>query len=318
MASTKGDPGRPGGLRAALRRVRARLRSVEERFRRRLPPAVDDVVSNDLIIGTLLGAGAGVWAIKASAVEGTESSDLIALAGAAVGLLAITLAVMALLIGFLNDRTERLIMAAGSVRDFFRPFKIVAIVRALAILAGVAGAIDASSVHVVSGSVVTRPGPTWLAVTLFGIAIWFFVWAVIGVTQLVGIFIDYGELRSRIPTTQNKNPTTREHLTPRLFAGGRLNILNTDGQPHPVENATAIAVLVVGLASFVLGLIVRNSHTGPAVHVIATATGLFALLVGLVAQMLSSTRNQRVVIVPGIIAGFVGLAIGLSRGGFVG
>ena len=77
-------------------------------------------------------------------------------------------------------------------------------------------------------------------------------------------------------------------------------------------------MLVTGLISFVLGLVVRNSHTGPAVHIIATATGLFALLVGLYAQMVSSTRNQRVVIVTGIIAGFVGLAIGLSRGGFVG
>jgi hypothetical protein len=54
------------------------------------------------------------------------------------------------------------------------------------------------------------------------------------------------------------------------------------------------------------------------VHVIATATGLFALLVGLYVQMVSATRNQRVIIVTGIIAGFVGLAIGLSRGGFVG
>jgi uncharacterized membrane protein YqgA involved in biofilm formation len=100
--------------------------------------------------------------------------------------------------------------------------------------------------------------------------------------------------------------------------GRGLSILNTDGQPHPAENATAIAVLLAGLVSFVLGLIVRNSHTAPAVHVIATVTGLFALLIGLYIQMVSSTRNQRVVIVTGIIAGFVGLAIGLSKGGFVG
>jgi FtsH-binding integral membrane protein len=98
----------------------------------------------------------------------------------------------------------------------------------------------------------------------------------------------------------------------------RPHILNTDGQPHPLENALTIFVLVAGLASFVLGLIVRNVHTGPAAHIIATATGLAAFLVGLYAQMVSSTRNQRVLIVAGIIAGFVGLAIGLSKGGFVG
>jgi hypothetical protein len=98
----------------------------------------------------------------------------------------------------------------------------------------------------------------------------------------------------------------------------RPHILNTDGEPHPLENAMAILVLVVGLVSFVLGLVIRNVHTGPAGHVTATATGLAACLVGLYAQMVSSTRNQRVVIVTGIIAGFVGLAIGLSQGGFTG
>ena len=69
--------------------------------------------------------------------------------------------------------------------------------------------------------------------------------------------------------------------------------------------------------SFVLGMIIRNAHTGAAVIVIATATGLVAILVGLYAQMVSATTNQRVLIVAGMIAGFVGLALGLSRGGFV-
>ena len=44
--------------------------------------------------------------------------------------------------------------------------------------------------------------------------------------------------------------------------------------------------------------------------------GLIALAVGLYAQMVSATREQRVVIVTGIIAGFVGLALGLAQGGF--
>jgi FtsH-binding integral membrane protein len=105
-------------------------------------------------------------------------------------------------------------------------------------------------------------------------------------------------------------------LADNVRTGPRPHILNTDGQPHPLENAIAIFVLVAGLIAFVLGLIVRNVHTGPAAHIIATVTGLAALLVGLYAQMVSSTRNQRVVIVAGIIAGFVGLAIGLSKGGF--
>jgi len=99
-------------------------------------------------------------------------------------------------------------------------------------------------------------------------------------------------------------------------SGRRHNILNSDGQPHPVQNALAILTLVVGLVSFALGMIVRNAHTGAAVIVITTATGLAACLVGLYVQMVSATREQRVLIVTGIIAGFVGLAIALSKGGF--
>ncbi len=98
--------------------------------------------------------------------------------------------------------------------------------------------------------------------------------------------------------------------------GSHANILNSDGQPHPVENILTVFTLVVGLISFVLGMIIRNAHTGAAVIIIATATGLAACLVGLYAQMISATRNQRVLIVTGIIAGFVGLALGLSKGGF--
>lgn len=96
-----------------------------------------------------------------------------------------------------------------------------------------------------------------------------------------------------------------------------LRILNSDGKPHPVENSLAIGILVVGLASFVMGIILRNdSSAGAALRITATATGLVALFVGLYAQMVSATREQRVLIVAGIIAGFVGLAIGLGRGGF--
>jgi ammonia channel protein AmtB len=98
--------------------------------------------------------------------------------------------------------------------------------------------------------------------------------------------------------------------------GSRANFLNSDGRPHPVENVLTVIVLIVGLVSFVLGMIIRNAHTGAAMIIIATATGLFACLVGLYVQMISATREQRILIVTGIIAGFVGLALGLSKGGF--
>jgi hypothetical protein len=49
---------------------------------------------------------------------------------------------------------------------------------------------------------------------------------------------------------------------------------------------------------------------------VASVTGLAGLLIGLVAQMMSATREERVIIVTGIIAAFVGLALGLAHGGF--
>ncbi|HLH82782.1 MAG TPA: hypothetical protein VKV38_05925 [Trebonia sp.] len=94
--------------------------------------------------------------------------------------------------------------------------------------------------------------------------------------------------------------------------------LNSDGRPHPLLNALAIFTLIVGIVSFVLGLIIRNAPSADSLGMaIATAaTGLAAMVVGLCAQMISATREERVLIVTGMIAGFVGLALGLAHGGF--
>jgi hypothetical protein len=42
------------------------------------------------------------------------------------------------------------------------------------------------------------------------------------------------------------------------------------------------------------------------------------LVVGLYAQMISATREERILLVTGMVAGFVGLALGLAHGGFAG
>ena len=69
---------------------------------------------------------------------------------------------------------------------------------------------------------------------------------------------------------------------------------------------------------FVLGLVIRNvpSADSTAMNILTAVTGLVSLLVGLYAQMISATREERIVIVTGIIAGFVGLALGLAHGAF--
>jgi len=52
-------------------------------------------------------------------------------------------------------------------------------------------------------------------------------------------------------------------------------------------------------------------------HMIATMTGAASLLVDLYAQMISATRPERMIIVTGLVAAFVGVALGLAHGGFV-
>ena len=95
--------------------------------------------------------------------------------------------------------------------------------------------------------------------------------------------------------------------------------LNSDGRAHPLLNALAVFILVIGLVSFALGIAVRNvSHPGLGLVIPTGVTGLVSLLGGLYVQMISATREQRVLIVTGIIAGFVGLALGLAKGAFGG
>ena len=67
--------------------------------------------------------------------------------------------------------------------------------------------------------------------------------------------------------------------------------------------------LVAGIVSMVLGLLSKGAIAG-------AILGVTAFLVGLGAQMVSATRNQRMVIVCGIVASFVGMGLGIAHGGF--
>jgi hypothetical protein len=85
--------------------------------------------------------------------------------------------------------------------------------------------------------------------------------------------------------------------------------LNSDGKRHPVQNSLTAFVFVAGVAAFATSLIVRA-------HLLATILGALGFGVGMYAQLISVTREQRVFIVSGIIAGFVGLGLGVAHGGF--
>ena len=84
--------------------------------------------------------------------------------------------------------------------------------------------------------------------------------------------------------------------------------LNSDGEKHTVVNTLAVFNLIAGAVAFALGFIVAR-------HVIASWIGLAALVVGFYAQLISATREQRIVIVTGLVAAFVGLMLAFAHGG---
>jgi hypothetical protein len=104
-------------------------------------------------------------------------------------------------------------------------------------------------------------------------------------------------------------PEATEAAEPQSSARQLHLTLNSDGQRHPVENALTVFTFVAGIVAFATGLIVRQ-------HLVATVVGGAAFVVGLYAQMNSATREQRVLIMAGIIAAFVGLGLGVAHGGF--
>ena len=105
---------------------------------------------------------------------------------------------------------------------------------------------------------------------------------------------------------RTEEQTGEQHLT--LFPPG--------GVGTRAVTSAAVVTIVLGLVSFVLGMIVRNVHGTPsALHFIATVTGAFSIFIGLFFQMISGTRNERIIIVTGMIAGFVGACLGLAAGG---
>ena len=85
--------------------------------------------------------------------------------------------------------------------------------------------------------------------------------------------------------------------------------LNNDGQRHPLENALAVFTLVTGLITVAIGWVVS-------LHALASILGIVSLLVGLYAQLISATRAERMIIVTGLVAAFVGTALGFGHGGF--
>lgn len=85
--------------------------------------------------------------------------------------------------------------------------------------------------------------------------------------------------------------------------------LNSDVRQRPMLTAGAAYTVLAGLVSIVLGLLDTASTVG-------AILGVTGFVVGIIAQMLSVTRAERMFIVVGITASFVGMGLGIAHGGF--
>ncbi|GAT69166.1 hypothetical protein HS048_03980 [Planomonospora sp. ID91781] len=86
--------------------------------------------------------------------------------------------------------------------------------------------------------------------------------------------------------------------------------LGGDGEPHPLENGLSLATFAVGLLAFVCGIFT-------AAHVAASWLGLIGFWGGFYSQYVSATTPERALNIVGIVASFVGVALGIYHGGFI-
>ncbi|GAA4053051.1 hypothetical protein [Nonomuraea soli] len=80
------------------------------------------------------------------------------------------------------------------------------------------------------------------------------------------------------------------------------------GAKH-IQGKLAIATLVLGLVAFVATFFEGG-------HIVASWAGALGFGVGLYSQYVSETTTQRSVNIIGIVAAFVGVTLGIARGGF--
>jgi hypothetical protein len=85
---------------------------------------------------------------------------------------------------------------------------------------------------------------------------------------------------------------------------------NTDGRPHPLENALVALTLALGLIA-----VVTCGFRG--LHALASWTGVAGILAGGYGQLISVTTAERFALIIGLgMAGF-GFYLGMAHGGFV-
>jgi hypothetical protein len=84
---------------------------------------------------------------------------------------------------------------------------------------------------------------------------------------------------------------------------------NSASGAHPAILAGAAYTVLAGLTALLIGLLDVASTVG-------AILGVTGFVIGMIAQMMSVTRAERMFIVFGITASFVGMGLGIAHGGF--
>ncbi|MEV0145283.1 MULTISPECIES: hypothetical protein [unclassified Nonomuraea] len=77
-----------------------------------------------------------------------------------------------------------------------------------------------------------------------------------------------------------------------------------------MENTLAVVTVICGLTAFVAAFV-------PGGHVVASWAGALGFGTGLYSQYVSATTPQRALNIVGVVASFVGVALGIAHGGFL-
>jgi hypothetical protein len=190
------------------------------------------ILQADFWIGVVAGVGVGFWAWYKHSVALEEGTLLTTDIGAAVGLLAVTLAAMTLILGFLQGFYANLIRyAPGGANAFFYPFKVIAVVSGGAAVSGIVSSLDADS------------RPFRLSSILFGLSVGLLIWAIVGAVQLVFIFVGHGVFWLELDEELKRKPpkkTPKKKVRDTETSGETSSLDTSQGMDDPADDAEGV------------------------------------------------------------------------------
>jgi hypothetical protein len=184
-------------------------------------------------LGVVVGVGIGFWAAYEHSVRIREGVVLTSDVGAAIGLLAVSLAAMTIVLAFLDGIYKNVIRKKGGVDAFFRPFKLVAVLSGAAAIAGIVSSLQSN----------TRPFD--LSDAVFGLSVGLLVWAIVQSVQLVFVLAAHGVAWFNLDRALSRGVVEAVDETARQRVAGTSSTLKSSGMKEaardqpPDESPTA-------------------------------------------------------------------------------